>query len=276
MAWLPYLSEMKVIQSERQLIVWIERNFADVDAVRDVVANIHFFGRETANFLEFRLNTQRANLPPLLVQSWALVIRHMRTAKTGFAQNEWFEIAPQLKRKDFSAPLLERLANALRPKLKVGKRFSWGNTDEEQAPERPSDLMSIDYEVDDGVQSDDVLAAWPKNAEPEIDESFLVHLTTALSGALADATDAGIEVNEGYSTSDTDVPSVARHAQNDYRSGFQTIVRVMAEIWTRLAEKSSGNALVVAERWRDSPFRLMRRLALFAFADPAVPGQRRG
>src|SRR4051794_17140594 len=48
LAWLPYLSEMKLIQSERQLIAWIERNFADVDAVRDVVANIHFFGRETA------------------------------------------------------------------------------------------------------------------------------------------------------------------------------------------------------------------------------------
>lgn len=271
LAWLPYLSEMKLIQNERQLIAWIERNFADVGAVRDVVANIHFFGRETADFLEFRLNAQSADLPPLLVKSWALIIRHMRTAKAGFAQNEWFEIAPQLKREDYSAPLLERLANALRPKLKVGKRFSLSDIAEDEVPERPSDLMAIDYEVDDGVQSDDVLAAWPKITKPEIDESFLAQLTTALSGALADATDAGVESNEGYSTSDTDVPSVARHGQNEYRSGFQTIVRVMAEIWTRLAEKSSGKALAVAERWRDSPFRLIRRLAMFAFADPTVP-----
>jgi hypothetical protein len=76
------------IQSERQLITWIECNFADVDAVRDVVANIQLFGRETADFLEFRLNAQTANLPPLLVKSWALIVRHMRTGKVGFAQNE--------------------------------------------------------------------------------------------------------------------------------------------------------------------------------------------
>src|SRR5713101_2994765 len=50
LAWLPVLSEMKLIQSETQLIAWIERNFGDADAVRDVVANIHFFGPETANF----------------------------------------------------------------------------------------------------------------------------------------------------------------------------------------------------------------------------------
>ncbi|WP_028168704.1 hypothetical protein [Bradyrhizobium elkanii] len=271
LAWLPYLSEMKLIQSERQLIAWIERNFADVDAVRDVVANIHFFGRDTADFLEHRLIAQSANLPTLLVKSWPLIIRHMRTAKAGFAQNEWFEIAPQLTRGDYSAPLLERLANALRPKLKVGKRFSWDGGTEDEVPERPSDLMAIDYEVEDGVQSDDVLAAWPKNAEPEIDETFLDQLTTAISGALADATDAGVEAADGYSMSDTDVPSVERHPQNEYHSGFQTIVRVIAEVWTGLAAKSSGKALAVAERWRDSPFRLIRRLAMFAFADPVIP-----
>src|SRR5262249_40116803 len=96
-------------------------------------------------------------------------------------------------------------------------------------------------------------------------------LTTALSAALADATDVGVESNEAYSTSDVDVPSVGRHRQNEYRSGFQLIVRVMAEIWTRLATKSPRRAIALAERWRDSPFRLMRRLALFSFANPAVP-----
>ena len=80
LAWLPVLWEMKLIQSESQLIKWIERNFADADAVRDVVANIHLFGPETANFLEYRLNAQAANLPPLFAKSWPLIIRHMRAA----------------------------------------------------------------------------------------------------------------------------------------------------------------------------------------------------
>jgi hypothetical protein len=40
----------------------------------------------------------------------------------------------------------------------------------------------------------------------------------------------------------------------------------------RLATKSLGKAIAMAERWRDSPFRLMRRLAMFTFATSAVPG----
>src|SRR5258706_1862540 len=193
LAWLPLLSEMKLIQSETQLIAWIERNFSDVDAVRDVVAHIHFFGPETANFLEFRLNPRRAGLSPLIAKSWDLIIRHMRNSKRGIAQNEWYEIAPQLKDGDYSTALLERLAHALRPKLKIGKRFTWSDPSEEKVLEHPSDLMSIDYEVEDSISSDDVIAAWPKNAAPEADESLLLQLTVALNGALADATDVGVE-----------------------------------------------------------------------------------
>lgn len=270
LAWLPVLSEMKLIQSETQLIAWIERNFADADAVRDVVANIHFFGHETANFIEYRLNAQAANLPPLFAKSWALIIRHMR-AKRGLADNEWFEISPQLKRGDHSVAVMQRFAHALRPKLKVGKRLSW--TDSAEKTPEPSDLMSIDYEVQDSMSSDDVLAAWPSDVAAENDESLLLQLTNELNAALADATDVGIEGNEGYSTSDADVPSVARHRQNEYRSGFQVIVRVMAEIWTRLATKSPDRAIKIAERWRDRPFRLFWRLAIFAFADSVVPGK---
>jgi hypothetical protein len=92
-----------------------------------------------------------------------------------------------------------------------------------------------------------------------------------LSAALEDAIDAGVESNLGYSLSDMDVPSVAKHEQNAYRTGFLPIVRVSAELWTRLARKDIQRALALVERWRASPFRLTRRLALFAAADPTVP-----
>jgi hypothetical protein len=270
LAWLPILSEMKLFENDTQLIAWVERNFADVDAVRDVVNNLHYFGSQAANFLNFRLNSQAGNLTPLLEKSWHLIIRHMRKAKRGLAQNEWFEIAPQLKRGEHSAELLERLANALRPKLKLSKRPSWYDPEGKTA-ERPTDLMTVDYEVDDGITSSDVLAAWPVTASADVDEALLSRLTSALTATLADATDVGVEGTEGYSTSDTDVPSVARHAQNEYRSGFQSITRVMAEIWIRLATKSPSKAQATAEVWRESPFRLMWRLALFAAVDPALP-----
>jgi hypothetical protein len=272
LAWLPVLSEMKLIQSETQLVAWIERNFADLDALRDVVANLHFFGPETANFLEFRLNHQAKSLSPLLKNCWELILRHMRAAKRGIAQNEWFEIAPQLSRGDHSTALLERLANTLRPKLKVSKRLSLYDR-EKKKPERATDVVLVKYEVEVGVSSSEILAAWPQDASADADEALLSQLTRALSVTLADAMDVGVESNEGYSTSDADVPSVARHPQNEYRSGFQAIVRVMAEVWTRLAAKSPSKANGIAERWRESSFRLLRRLALFAALSPVVPAK---
>ncbi len=50
LAWLPVLSEMKLLENDIQLIAWVERNFADVDAVRDVVNNLHFFGPKPQTF----------------------------------------------------------------------------------------------------------------------------------------------------------------------------------------------------------------------------------
>ena len=78
---------------------------------------------------------------------WRLIFRHMRTAKRGALRDEWFDTAPRIKSGEHSPELLERIAQVLRPKLRVGKRLSWH--DEEDDPERPSDLMSIDYEIED-------------------------------------------------------------------------------------------------------------------------------
>ncbi|MGY0573241.1 hypothetical protein ACTGJ9_020865 [Bradyrhizobium sp. RDM12] len=273
LAWLSFLWEAKLVNSDTQLIAWIERNFSDIDAVRDVAANINSFEPETATLLDFRLSAQTLELPPLLQKSWSLILRHMRSARRGLAHNEWFEILPKLRKGDHSVDVLERLSNSLRPRIKVGKRLSWYREEQDRVPERPSDLMSIDYEVRDGVTSKDAIEAWSTTFPATADEELLRHLTSALNAALADATDAGAETNEGYSVSDTDVPSVARHQQNEYRSGFQAIVRVTAEVWSRLASKSKDRALAIAKTWRDSQFRLTRRLALFAFANAAMPGK---
>jgi hypothetical protein len=270
LAWLPVLRSMQLIKDESQLFAWIERNLGDTRAVQEVVANIHFFGAETANFLEYRVNRQAADLPPLLRKSWRLLVRQMRSANLGLLQNEWFEIEPRVAQGEHSTELLERIAEVVRPKLTVGKLISLSEEHRGQ-PEQPSDLMSIDYEVDDHITADEVLKAWPVNASGETDNQLIARLTFVLEAALADATEVGVEGNEGYGTSDSDVPSIAQHVQNEHRSGFQVIVRLMAELWSRLAAKSSTLALSHVVRWRASQFRLVRRLALFASADPIVP-----
>jgi hypothetical protein len=270
-AWLPLLAEMKLIGPETQLAPWLERNFFDPDAVREVAANIRFFGPETAELLEFRLNHQLDRLTPLLEKSWRLIIRYMRTTRRGVLQADWFEIAPRIKHGDRSPEVLERLARVLRPELRIDPRFLWPDEEDRPPPERPSDLIEINYEVENGVTEDEVLSTWPAEEPAERDARLLTLLTNALTSATEDALAAGVESNDGYGISDVDVPSVAQHPQNASRSGFLPIVRVIAELWTRLARKNASLALPFVTVWGASSLRLVRRLALFTAADAIVP-----
>ena len=269
LAWLPILAELRLVNTETQLAPWIERNFTNPDAVRDVAANIRFFRRHTADVLDFRLS-RTEGLPSLLLTCWRLIIRHMRNAKVGALRDEWFDIAPGLKAGERSQALLEQLADVLRPKVRVGKRLSWSDENPVVRPEQPSDLISIDYETEEHLTGEEVVSTWPENAPPEADARLLILLTQSLNGALEDAIDAGVETTEAFSLSDSDVPSVAKHKQNAHRRGFLPIVRVIADIWTRLARKDSRRAGQFVKDWHASPFKLTRRLALFAAADSAV------
>jgi hypothetical protein len=272
LAWLPELARMKLIQSVVQLTPWIEKNFDDPEAVREVSGNLEFFDESAAQLLELRLNRRRHTLPPVLAKSWQLIIRHIRDNPRGMLRSEWFDIQPRIKSGEHSAELLERLARVLRPKPKISKRIYWfDGGSAERVPQRPSDLMSLDYEVEGDVTEAEVLAAWPKDAPAEVDQRFLTALTEALDAALADALEMEVESNIGYGISDTDVPSVAAHRQNEYRSGFLPIVRVIADTWTRLAQKDAAFALPFVWQWSSSSRKLNNRLALFSAADKAVP-----
>src|SRR5260370_22024698 len=122
--------------------------------------------------------------------------------------------------------------------------------------------MSVDYEVESDVTEAEVVAAWRKGAPADIEQRLLTALTEALDAALADAIEMEVENNVGYGISDTDVPSIAAHRQNEYRTGFLPIVRVIAETWTRLAHKDTPLALPFVLRWSSSPFNLNKRLAM--------------
>lgn len=269
LAWLPVLHEMRLVQNGSQLIDWIERNFSDPDAIKEVVENLHFFGSEHAGLLEFRLNSQAETLPPLLLRCWRLILRSIKENKHGLMQSEWFQLEPQIKRGEHSAVLLEKIADTLRPKLKLSRRISWGE-EVRELPEHPTDFMSIDFEADENLTANDVLKAWPEDTSADTDDRLLAQLTTALEAALNEVADVGLEPQVGYAKSDSDVPSVDEHGQNEYRSGFQAIVRTIASLWSRLAIKSPTRALTYLERWNRFGSRLMRRLALFAAADPIV------
>jgi hypothetical protein len=273
LAWLPMLAQMQLIKRDTELADWVERNFADAQAVRDVVANIQFFGSDTVDVLEYRLNRAKG-LSPLLMKCWRLILRHMKTAKHGALPREWFDAVPRIAHGERSAELLEQVATILRPKLKLGKRLGWYDEEDRGSPTKPTDLMSIDYEVEEGITAEEVLSIWPQTEPPELDEKLLRVMTHELSAVVEDAIEVGVESNRGYGITDSDVPSVADHSQNAYRKGFLPIVRVMAELWTRIARKDLQRALPFIDLWGSNQFRIVRRLALFATADPAVPADK--
>ena len=270
-AWLPWLAETQLLRRDTQLAPWIEKNFAEPNAVRDVAANLHYFNSSTAEILEVRLNKHSEILSPLLLKCWRLIIRHVRNTRRGVFPDDWFDIAPRIKRGDHSFEVIERLSNALRPKLRISKRIAWHEDETRRQLERPTDLMAIDFEIENSLNEEEGLSALPESMSAEVEEKLLRALTDALGSALTEALEAGVESNGGYGISDRDVPSVAKHPQNSYRTGFLPIVRVMAELWTRLAVKNAGVALQIFELWQRSKFRLVRRLALFAAAHPTVP-----
>ncbi|WP_257168748.1 hypothetical protein [Bradyrhizobium sp. SRS-191] len=272
LAWLPLLAEMQVFQNDAVLPAWIERNFGDVEAVREVVENLRFFKAETAQILRYRLDAQRKKLDPLLVQSWQLIIRHIENDHKGRSQNRWFGLLPRLHQGDLSPDVLSQIVDILTPKLYVGKRYGWYDEPDRKL-EKPTDLMSVKYGVDDGVTEQDFLSAWPKSASANAERFLVGGLTTALSATLADAVEVGVEGEIGLSLTDIDVPSVAAHEQNSYQKGFLPLVRILAELWSKLIQKEPDKALHILTEWKRSPFRLLHRLALYGAADPLVSAE---
>lgn len=273
LSWLAEIVKLNLLESATELIEWIQKNFNDPEAIREVVRNIDFFDYRSAQPLEWAFGRNKEKLDPIIAKCWQLIIRHIRNTRHG-ELDDWFEIGPQIKAGDFSTELFERLVNALKPTVRVGKSISLEEEfDPKQVLLHPSDLMTIKYEVRSSVRVSDVLAALPEVMPPEAKNRLLKSLSDALSSTLNDATECEIESNSGYSVTDSDVPSIAAHEQNKYRKGFQKIVRVIAEVWTQLASKDASAALAYIEMWSNSSLKLNNRLALYGAANGIVPAE---
>jgi hypothetical protein len=132
-------------------------------------------------------------------------------------------------------------------------------------PEAIGDLLRIEFDPAEHPPPTDVLAAWPQNTAQEI--ALFRTLNRAMLDALEEAEDVGLL--EGWDVTGYDVPSVAKHPQNAYRSGFYPITRVLADLWERIAARNVDRARKLTEAWRDSAYLLVRRLALFTLAHDA-------
>jgi hypothetical protein len=155
---------------------------------------------------------------------------------------------------------------AVQPRLTVKGRRRWDDEEPAEAPETLDDLVRIDYRSEDYTPADEILGAWPKALEPET--ALFATLMRAMAESLDEAGDAGFF--EGMERASSDVPSVARHPQNAYHSGFYSITRVIADLWSRIASRDAERARILASDWKGASYLLITRLRLFALASPDV------
>lgn len=271
LAWLPVFLQSGIARENNRgpVATWVARNFWDPDAVREVVANLQYFDTETAEILDRQLIASAGVLPTFLLQSWRLIVRAMRERAAVRSRGYWFVLQPRIISGDTSSEVINRLCQILRPSLLLSARRLLPE-ERTQEIEHPRQLMEIHYAVDDDLDAKTVLSVWRQDIDPTTDRELLSRLTVALDSALQDAIDAGVDATHAFGASDADVPSIADHPQNTHRGGFLPIVRVMADLWERLAKKAPKLALSILEEWKRHDRKLMRRLALFASVDPIV------
>ena len=97
-------------------------------------------------------------------------------------------------------------------------------------------------------------------------------LLSKASEALISTLDLAVDaerIKSEFDAIDYDVPSVADHAQNEFRTGFLPLVRVCAELWMRAARMDAGRARAFAQAWKSGRLRITSRLWLFTvLGDP--------
>jgi hypothetical protein len=67
-----------------------------------------------------------------------------------------------------------------------------------------------------------------------------------------------------------DVPSVAAHPQNAHHFGFYPIVRVLTDLWERIASRERATARMLVSGWLNSPYPIVRRIYVFAVCSEGI------
>jgi hypothetical protein len=224
-------------------------------------AALSSFDEQSTWIIERAMKLERASLAPIQQTAWRLMLRSKRTDAERQLDERWFWVASRIKAGDAGFAARRIVAKVLRPRLVIEKAFRWGDDPAERsAPETLNSLFHLDFKAEQHPRPEEIVAIWPKTEGADL--ALFRTLDRTLVDALEDAEDVGFLT--GWDRSDDDVPSIAAHPQNSYHSGFYPLVRVLADLWDRIAQQNPQAVIPSAIEWSQSRFRLLRRLALFA------------
>ena len=264
--WLPILDKRGAFAEGRACPgPWIVRRIADPAMIRACAAGVNLDGR-TWWQIDHALENAPSELSAEQRKAWKLIRRAAQDRSTAFHRG-WWELRHQLRSGDADYDLRQAVARAFRPRLRVHEPIEWPTgSPAESRPVTLSRLVRVDFaDPTHAPRPQEVLDAWPVQAASEA--ALLRSLCRALEEALEDAEDAGfLDLFDLVSH----VPSIAPHPQNGSRGGFVPMIRLIADLWARLARTSPHEARSVAAAWGASRFTLLRRLHLHALTHTSV------
>lgn len=242
--WLPVLVEKRVFDRDRLLPgEWIAKRINDPSMIR-ACAGLPTLDEQARWHINRALERERAALTPLRARAWRLLLAGKRTTRADFLDDSWFLIAPNIKRGEADFEARRLISRILRPRLQIRKAFRWAEEVRDvDAPEALHDLLHFEFDSAKHPPADEILAAWPQDADQEI--ALFRTLDRALLDALEEAQDVGLL--DGWDATNFDVPSVARHPQNAHRSGFYPITRALADVWHRLVARDANRARALVQ-----------------------------
>ncbi len=268
-AWLPVLSGQRVFADGRASPgPWIANRLTDPEMIRACAAAPPV-GEQTWWFVGRAVEDKAAALPMEHRKAWRL-IRRAAQVRTFASHHPWYAVRGRAVAGDVDYEVREAVARSFRPHLRVrSPNLPPGLPSPEGGPTPVRSLVHADFgPAKHPPAAREVLDVWPQEARAEA--ALLRTLCRALEEALEEAEDAGFL--DGLDRTSFDVPSVADHPQNQHRYGFMPIVRLVADLWARLALGALAEARAFAAAWGASRFLLLRRLHLHAVAEPAVFG----
>lgn len=263
-AWLQILTERGLLKHPLP-DVWIAARINDSEMIR-ACAGLLPFDEQTRWRVKLALDGASDELTDIRKQAWRLMLGQPTPRTSSRADGSWYDWLPLIHKGQTGFQARDLIADILTPRVKIGKPLWWPD-EVEQSPEALYKLANVDMEPADHPSPSEILEAWPDTVGDSL--ALFRTLDRSLTNALEQASDLG--KTGDWDAPSRDVPSVAKHVQNQHRGGFRPIVSALADLWGRVAKHDAGNARQLIRHWLESRFVLLRRLYLFALADESWP-----
>ena len=167
----------------------------------------------------------------LVNKFWQILIQFVADNDFELSEKNWENILLRIKQNDKIDEILDEVVEYLRPRVMIQSNF----VAEDQEIKKIEDLLFTDFQNQWFVVSDEFIQKWVNGANKTTTSKLLQKLSRCLERSLEIAVIAGEELKNRDGKIDSQVRSVAKHKLNTIRSGYFTIVRVIADVWKYLA-----------------------------------------